>query len=144
MPARMHGLSHKIPEYDVWASLRDRCRNPRNRGYVNYGGRGIFVDPRWNDFMTFYNDMGPRPANKESIERRDNNGPYSPENCYWATRQEQNKNQRPRRAYFQRPRSLITINGRTRGVSQWSRELGLSRRTIWRHVKKGILLASPE
>jgi len=79
--------------YNVWASMLQRCRNPNHRAFHNYGGRGITVCKRWEKFENFFADMGLPPPNR-SLDRRDNNRGYTPDNCRWATRSEQNRNQR--------------------------------------------------
>lgn len=88
-----HGLSYAVPEYRVWLAMRERCSNPNNKFWHRYGGRGIRLCARWwDDFAAFYADMGPRPSPKHSIDRVDNDGPYEPGNCRWATAVEQRAN----------------------------------------------------
>jgi hypothetical protein len=89
-----HGLSKK-PEYFIWTSMRQRCGNPKNPGYPDYGARGIKVDPSWESFEQFYKDMGDKPK-CHSLDRIDPNGPYSKQNCVWASTKTQANNKRPR------------------------------------------------
>lgn len=88
-----HGMS-KTLEYKTWDSIYQRCYNPNNISYKNYGGRGINISSEWrNSFENFYKDMGKRPENL-TIERVNNNLGYSKENCIWASRTTQSRNQR--------------------------------------------------
>jgi len=111
-----HGLcikdGKKRPEYQVWSNMKMRCLNFNNKGYKNYGGRGIKVCKRWKDsFKNFFEDMGERPSKYHSIDRIDNNGNYEPNNCRWATNLEQGRNKRKLR--------LVTINGQTKCLAEW-------------------------
>lgn len=87
-----HGYTGTVM-YRIWSGMRARCNNPKLKTYRNYGGRGIGVCERWNDFTVFLRDMGERPPGM-TLDRIDNDGNYEPGNCRWVTRQENNKNQR--------------------------------------------------
>lgn len=123
-----HALTGR-PEYRAWRHIIGRCLNPSDAAFDRYGGRGIRVCDRWRDFANFHADMGERPSPKHSIDRIDNDGPYCPENCRWATITEQNRNTRAN--------VLITHDGVTATATEWSHTTGLAAAAIIRRIRRG-------
>lgn len=146
--ARMqHGYS-QTREYHTWATMRNRCANPKVDHWKDYGGRGIRVCKRWNEsFLEFFADMGSKPSPKHSIDRIDNDGGYwcgkceecvahgRPANCRWATAREQASNKRP----STRER-LLTFDGVTLNCAEWAKRIGVSRQCIEQKLSRGYPL----
>ena len=108
-----HWQSH-TKLYKVWAAMVGRCECKTNKAYHHYGGRGIFVCDRWlgrGGFENFTSDMGPPDLVNREIDRIDNDGPYSPENCRWASRTTQTRNSRQAR--------MLPYRNETRCLSEW-------------------------
>lgn len=122
-----HGMSHK-PLYRIWTSMKQRCLNPNDHAYKNYGGRGIKVCQRWLDFQNFYQDMNNRPY-RGTLERIDNNGNYEPSNVRWATYKEQGSNRRNN--------NLIKFNGTAKVAAEWANIVHISHQTIKTRLRKG-------
>lgn len=91
--------ARRHPVYKIWDAMIQRCTNPKNKRYKDYGGRGIKVCERWRDFAKFFSDVGDRPTPQHQLDRKNNDGDYSPENCRWATRKEQQRNMRTNRVF---------------------------------------------
>lgn len=119
-----HGKSY-TPIYAVWASMQQRCRNPKSVNYKNYGGRGITYSKSWEKFENFYKDMGETYVNGLELDRINNDGNYCKENCRWTTRKVNVNNRRSGTGsgYCK----YITHNGKTQNLSDWAKEYGISR-----------------
>jgi hypothetical protein len=124
---RTHGGS-KTREYRIWFGMLERCRNPKVCGYARYGGKGLTVCRRWQDFSAFRKDMGPCPTLAHSIDRKDGSKGYSLKNCRWATPAEQNRNTVQNH--------WMTLNGRTQCMTDWAKEVGIDRGVIKMRVNK--------
>lgn len=124
-----HGRS-KSREYRTWSQMLQRCNNPNNDRYNDYGGRGIKVCERWHEFENFFKDIGERPKGK-SLDRIDNDQGYCKENCRWATPSEQQLNKR---------KILIMFDGKSMTANEWGKHIGIDEWTIQRRIKKGLSL----
>lgn len=117
------------PTYNSWRSMVARCRDEKNEKFPRYGGRGIEVCSRWLVFENFLEDMGERPAGK-TIDRRNNNGNYTPDNCRWATRKQQSRNSPHTR--------LVEYKGEEMSQSEAARLMGIPQTTLNRKLRNGI------
>lgn len=125
---RTHGLTDSSL-YCIWTNIKTRCFNPNSPSFKNYGGRGIVMCKEWAaSFPVFVRDMGERPSGM-TIERKDSNAGYFPENCKWATHQEQQNNRRNNRRVEHLEKNLT--------VAEWSRELGLSASLMYSRIERG-------
>lgn len=130
MRNRSHGMSctslHKR-----WRSIKDRCFNPKNKSYKNYGGRGITMCSEWKNSFESFRDWALSNGYKESltIERRNVNGDYEPSNCLWIPLKEQAKNRRSSH--------LLTFNGETHNIREWSKILGIPENRIRYRIQNG-------
>ena len=130
-------LRTKHPLYNVWHSMKDRCRNPNFKQWERYGGRGIRVCDRWLEpkgagFFNFLQDMGPRPKG-HSLDRIDNEAGYTPENCRWSTRSQQQQNQSVTRK--------VTIDGVEYVAVNLARQSNQKTDTIVVRANSGLSLA---
>ncbi len=117
-----HGMS-KQPMYKLWLNVKDRCNNPKNPYFHNYGGRGIKMAPELEaDFGAFLAAVGPRPSPAHSLDRIDNDLGYAPGNLRWATKKEQANNMR--KSVF------VEFEGKRLTVQQWADSLGVARSVL--------------
>lgn len=108
--------------------MRQRCQNPKNKNFKNYGARGICVCERWmNSFQAFLEDVGPRPSPRHSLGRKENDGHYEPGNVSWETPVEQQNNTRQNR--------VIEAFGEAKNLTEWAREKNIPVDTLWRRLE---------
>ena len=123
-----HGLTESRAYY-TWRAMRGRCLNKDGRDYAYYGGRGITICERWAEFVNFLEDIG-HPDEGMTLERVDNNGPYSTENCCWATRKEQGHNQRSN--------VVIAWHDQRLTLDQWAEQLGMKYSMLYSRLARGM------
>lgn len=137
---RTHGMTDTRP-YQTWRAMVKRCLHPSDKDFSNYGGRGIKVCPTWaGSFATFWQDMQVGYADHLTLERIDNNGPYTQKNCRWATMAEQRNNRRVS-VFVDTPWGRMT-------VTQAARAAGLKRVTLAARIQRGwpvaLALSAPK
>jgi hypothetical protein len=116
--------------YRCWRNMKERCLNPNNTEYVNYGGRGITIYEPWiHSFEKWYSYVGEPPTAKHTLNRIDNNKGYEPGNVQWATQKEQANNKSTNH--------LIEFHGTTKTFMQWSEKLSISRLTLSSRLRRG-------
>lgn len=125
---KKHGMS-KTRIFKIWVGIRKRCTNKNCKAYSYYGGRGISVCERWNDFNNFYQDMKDDYKDDLTLDRIDSNGNYEPSNCRWVSVKHQNSNRRTN--------VFIEFNGETKTLAQWQKKTGVGYKTISNRIKAG-------
>lgn len=127
-----HGQCHRsgrVPEYQIWDAMIQRCTNPKQSQYHDYGGRGIKVCDKWMKFESFLEDMGYRPSKQYTLDRVDNDGDYELANCKWRTRHKQSRNRRSN--------VWIEYAGKKMILEDWTNELGTSSSQIRKSMRRG-------
>ena len=128
MAYELHGKAGTKLHY-VWTAMIQRCTNPNNKDWKDYGGKGITVCERWRfSFQAFLDDLGPQPTPKHEIDRILSTGNYEPGNVKWSTRKEQNRNKKSNR--------LLTHNGETKCVAEWAEITGIPQGVIHARLRK--------
>jgi hypothetical protein len=126
--SRTHGKSGTLT-HRIWKGMRSRCNCEGASSYPDYGGRGIKVCQRWDSFEAFLEDMGECPNDNHSIERKDVDGNYDPENCVWLPLPLQARNKRNNRR--------ITIGDDTRTLAEWCELYAVRRELVKDRLKLG-------
>ena len=115
--------------YRAWGNAKQRCVNPKDSQYKNYGARGITMDPKYDRFEAFYKDVGDPPTQEHTLERIDNNKNYEPGNLRWATRSEQARNKINSR--------YLELNGVIKGLPDWCDEYKIARSVVRNRLRLG-------
>lgn len=124
--ATIHGKNN-TPEYSAYQNAKNRCQRPEDVRYHRYGGRGIQFN--FSCFQEFYDDIGPRPSKKHSLDRKDTNGHYELGNVSWSTSKDQMRNTSTNRH--------LTFDGRTQSLAGWCEEYRLPYKTVFARIKNG-------
>lgn len=125
--SRTHGLTQSRA-YRIWAQMRGRCNLVTNHSYPHYGGRGIKVCERWENFENFLSDMG-HPPDGLTLDRTDNDGDYTPGNCKWKSRKEQSRNKRSN--------VLIEYQGKRLCISDVAEAISVAPQTLGKRIREG-------
>jgi hypothetical protein len=123
-----HGKT-KSPEYKVWSNMFARCTNSNHPRYADWGGRGIAISESWQTFEKFYKDMGNRPSQNHTLERKNNKLGYSKTNCYWATPAEQ--------ALNRRSNLYLSYAGVCKTAKEWAQSRGINYVTLVSRKRRG-------
>lgn len=126
-----HGESHqRTPEYEAWKKMKQRCYNSKNKDYILYGFRGIFVCDEWIDnYSAFLAYIGRRPSSLHSLDRIESDGNYEPGNVQWSLPDIQGKNRRNV--------DVIQFNGKKQTIVEWAKELNIKYATLRFRLLKG-------
>ena len=123
------GKGKRTRAYYAWKGMKTRCFNQNSARYADYGGRGVTVCLDWKEsFQKFLDDMG-EPGEGMTLDRKDNDGDYTPENCHWVTIREQQNNKRSNR--------IIEFNGVKQNLTQWANDLSIPMKTLHKRLSSG-------
>lgn len=129
-PCYIHGCT-KTRLFKIWSSMRERCYRTKHKYFKDYGGRGITVCDEWKTSFLAFKEWAEANgyADHLTLDRKDGNGNYTPENCRWATMKEQQNNKRSNH--------LVELNGVSHTITEWSEILGIKKTTIRERLKCG-------